>query len=103
MKKLMFSALACVAFAFSGFASNEVVNEEKVLVEIVSKLKNQFTAEEIFDEDGERVCAKFSQEYTDFGGEKKTRSVTICSNHHTYEQIVKIVTDIYESGVNIFA
>lgn len=30
MKKLMFSALACVAFAFSGFASNEVVNEEKV-------------------------------------------------------------------------
>jgi hypothetical protein len=31
MKKLMFSALACVAFAFSGFASNEVVKEEKVL------------------------------------------------------------------------
>ena len=28
MKKLMFSALACVAFAFSGFASNEVVNED---------------------------------------------------------------------------
>jgi len=28
MKKLMFSALACVAFAFSGFASNEVVNEQ---------------------------------------------------------------------------
>ena len=27
----MFSALACVAFAFSGFASNEVVNEEKVV------------------------------------------------------------------------
>ena len=27
MKKLMFSALACIAFAFSGFASNEVVNE----------------------------------------------------------------------------
>ena len=25
MKKLLFSALACVAFAFSGFASNEVV------------------------------------------------------------------------------
>ncbi|WP_177761556.1 hypothetical protein [Flavobacterium sp. I3-2] len=25
MKKIMFSALACVAFAFSGFASNEVV------------------------------------------------------------------------------
>ncbi len=24
MKKMMFSALACVAFAFSGFASNEV-------------------------------------------------------------------------------
>jgi len=27
MKKIMFSALACVAFAFSGFASNEVVDE----------------------------------------------------------------------------
>jgi len=29
MKKMMFSALACVAFAFSGFASNEVVDEPK--------------------------------------------------------------------------
>lgn len=27
MKKLLFSALACVAFAGSSFASNEVVNE----------------------------------------------------------------------------
>ena len=26
----MFSALACVAFAFSGFASNEVITEETV-------------------------------------------------------------------------
>ena len=33
MKKLMFSALACVAFAFSGFASNEVVNENEVINE----------------------------------------------------------------------
>ena len=31
MKKLMFGALACVAFAFSGFASNEVMKEEKVV------------------------------------------------------------------------
>ena len=38
MKKLMFSALACVAFAVSGFASNEVVNEEKVSNEKTEKI-----------------------------------------------------------------
>ncbi|RRJ91643.1 hypothetical protein EG240_05435 [Paenimyroides tangerinum] len=32
MKKLMFSALVCVAFAFSGFASNEEVKGEKTKI-----------------------------------------------------------------------
>ena len=34
MKKMMFSALACVAFAFSGFASNEVVEAKEFVSDI---------------------------------------------------------------------
>lgn len=35
MKKLLFSALACVAFAGSAFASNEIVNEENMSLNTV--------------------------------------------------------------------
>ena len=48
MKKLLFSALACVAFAFSGFASNEVVGQDFGLKSCSIKIS-------IIDENGAEV------------------------------------------------
>ena len=54
MKKLMFSTLACVAFAFSGFASNEVVIEnQEIKIEENSTTLEKYVFSE---EDGCTTC-----------------------------------------------
>jgi len=47
MKKMMFSALACVAFAFSGFASNEVVETNKITSDLDVEIVEQPVADPI--------------------------------------------------------
>ena len=42
MRKFLFSALACVAFAGSGFASNEVVSENAETKTVTTSVENDF-------------------------------------------------------------
>jgi len=76
MKKLLFSALACVAFAFSGFASNEVVKEENVLNQ------NNLIEKYVFSEDdGCTICTLTTYKFNSDGTIRSESSqlVKVCN------------------------
>ena len=50
MKKLLFSALACVAFAFSGFASNEEVEVKEIVADLNLEIEKSTEIETVYSE-----------------------------------------------------
>lgn len=75
----MFSALACVAFAFSGFASNEVVKED-------------FTTNDTTEE-FDAACENWVTHYKSCGG-----TLYLCKdNYASDEELIKAV--IYFDGI----
>lgn len=71
MKKLVFSVLACVAFAGSAFAANEVVREEDSFKGDDKKVEsNDFSLDKLFDN-----CAG-SFVYKDKTGKQMTKTLT---------------------------
>src|SRR5690554_263434 len=97
MKKLLLSAIACVAFAGSSFASNEVVIEDREV-----KVENQRIYEvsfaEILLEDDAKACVIVTQTFKDIRGNDVTKSRTICSYHHTAQQIEDMIHELYPNG-----
>ncbi|RRJ91641.1 hypothetical protein EG240_05425 [Paenimyroides tangerinum] len=94
MKKLMFSALACVAFAFSGFASNEVVNEN---LEIKNGENTTTIEKYVFsEEDGCTICNLITLKFDDYGDLKSssTQRVRVCNN--TCDEINKKLKDMQD-------
>jgi|GEM_PF-2436501 len=72
MKKLVFSALACVAFAGSAFASNTVVNEKDSFKGDKKKVEsNDFSLDKLFFDN----CAG-SFVYKDKTGKQMTKTLT---------------------------
>lgn len=57
MKKILFTALACVAFAFSGFASNEEVEGNEFVADLDLFVYEQPTIDAIV---GEYMCVVIS-------------------------------------------
>ena len=79
MKKLIFSALACVAFAFSGFASNEAINEELSIDDTIAE----------FD----APCKNWITHYRSCGG-----TLYLCKdNYASDEELIKAV--VYFDGI----
>jgi|SRR5690554_1561086 len=101
MRKIVLSAIACVAFAGSSFASNEVVIEDRE-VKVENQRIYEISFAEILLEDDARACVIFSETYTDANGEKITKSRTVCSFHHTAEQIVEMVCELYPDGLPVY-
>ncbi len=48
MKKLLFSALACVAFAFSGFALNEEVEVKEIVADLNLEIEKSTEIETVY-------------------------------------------------------
>ncbi len=90
----MFSALACVAFAFSGFASNEVITENQEI-----KIEESTTTIEKYvfsEEDGCTICTLVTVKYNTDGSERNRSSqkVRVCNN--TCTEIAKKLLDKQE-------
>ncbi len=76
----MFSALVCVAFAFSGFASNEVVKEnEEIKIEENSNTLEKYVFSE---EDGCTTCTVTTIRYGSDGREtsRSDQQARVCNN-----------------------
>lgn len=78
MKKILFSAIAMVAFAGSALASNEVVKEET--------LKNETLVKEVIVED-DAACTHWVTHYKSCGG-----TLYLCKdNYATDEDLIRAV------------
>lgn len=97
MKKMLFSAIAMVAFAGNAFASNEIV----VVDNIEAKTENQsfvVSSEENTTED-KRECYDFAEVYYENGKEVGRKNRRVCSNIHTEQQLKKLVEDAYGTTI----
>lgn len=108
MKKFLFSALACVAFAGSGFASNEVVPEIAEIETVTTSVENNSaylnTNISVEDTPNDGKPCSYTIVYTNNAGRKVT--VTGTSNGNvsavTCANIVSIeVNKLRESGLSV--
>ena len=96
MKKVLFSAIAMVAFAGSAFASNEVVFEEKVPSE--KQVKGSLFEENVLDD--KRECLTFTETIKQIDGTTVKKTRTVCSYHHTEKEIEEAIEKLEGIEIN---
>ncbi|MDN3706777.1 hypothetical protein QW060_06480 [Myroides ceti] len=97
MKKMLFLAIVMIAFVGNTFASNKTLIQSTEVMSENESIKIIFIEEIGFDD--ERACYSFYVIYERIDGTIQKEARTVCSFHHTQEQIKKEVERAYGTTI----